>query len=629
MGKETIQLNIPEIDEEISVVIGNTYMGPQGPTGPTGPQGPSGADGAQGPTGPKGEDGSVSFEDLTPEQIAQLTGPTGPTGPQGSNGADGADGPTGPQGPQGPTGEQGPQGPTGPQGADGTVSFEDLTPEQLAQLTGPTGPQGPQGPSGADGAQGPTGPTGPQGEMGPTGPAGQGSSLNSGEDMGIWGDEGHPYTLSKIDKWSMPNDKLAIVKYTKEEGGWGVTGTSNSFTFDLAYLGKDFNGGFGGFEVQDVNGNWAASMISLTSANTIEYVINVDNNPQISGTIETYGTHIIGSGETLESTIVWTDDGKFTYTFNNTVDNLNVTYTDYPIITTQYGGVLYGVTQQIHNGLPVYNSLPASGKNGQTIYVKEASGLTQYTWSDSPVLKADIDYSSATTENSKWLVRFKYESIPNNTTIAVLYHQMSNTYAHIVYESGALHKYTSDSADTYTASTYKNIPQNSLTNCGAGYESNARCYWTENEVIIYEVSYNSLYSINTNAFFTSGWYKDEHKVRNGVIYQNYNWYDGDYNFIIRNHEAPMYLVGFKINSEYYQYQVYSNQNQPFGPIYAPTTTGTTGYVCVAGNGNTAPTWAEPSTLTNGVKFWKGTQAQYDALSGTGYDSSTLYIITPQ
>lgn len=35
-----------------------------------------------------------------------------------------------------------------------------------------------------------------------------------------------------------------------------------------------------------------------------------------------------------------------------------------------------------------------------------------------------------------------------------------------------------------------------------------------------------------------------------------------------------------------------------------------------------------SSITNGVSFWKGTQAEYDALSGTtGYDSSTLYIIT--
>ena len=34
-------------------------------------------------------------------------------------------------------------------------------------------------------------------------------------------------------------------------------------------------------------------------------------------------------------------------------------------------------------------------------------------------------------------------------------------------------------------------------------------------------------------------------------------------------------------------------------------------------------------VTNGVSFWKGTQAEYDALSGTtGYDSSTLYIIAP-
>lgn len=55
-------------------------------------------------------------------------------------------------------------------------------------------------------------------------------------------------------------------------------------------------------------------------------------------------------------------------------------------------------------------------------------------------------------------------------------------------------------------------------------------------------------------------------------------------------------------------------------------TGTTGYVLI-GQGDAAPTYTAPENITNGVKFWLGTQSEYNALSGTtGYDNSTLYVI---
>lgn len=65
-------------------------------------------------------------------------------------------------------------------------------------------------------------------------------------------------------------------------------------------------------------------------------------------------------------------------------------------------------------------------------------------------------------------------------------------------------------------------------------------------------------------------------------------------------------------------------------IWAPTTKGTQGYI-LQSNGNSsgqasAPTWVDfYSTYTGGLKFWMGTQAQYDALA-PNYDSSTLYVI---
>lgn len=126
--------------------------GYSGAPGANGPQGPAGERGPQGPQGPKGADGTVSFDELTPEQIAMLKGPKGDPGEQGPQG------PQGIQGVKGDQGDVGPQGPAGPKGATG---------EQ-----GPRGPQGIQGPKGEKGDTGPEGPQGPMGPQGPIGPQG-------------------------------------------------------------------------------------------------------------------------------------------------------------------------------------------------------------------------------------------------------------------------------------------------------------------------------------------------------------------------------------------------------------------------------------------------------------------------
>ena len=59
----------------------------------------------------------------------------------------------------------------------------------------------------------------------------------------------------------------------------------------------------------------------------------------------------------------------------------------------------------------------------------------------------------------------------------------------------------------------------------------------------------------------------------------------------------------------------------------PSGYGISGQVLVSNGYESAAVWVNKETITNGVKFWKGTQAEYDAMSGTGYDNSTLYIIT--
>lgn len=157
-------------------------------------QGMPGKDGAQGPPGK-----SFTYDDFTPEQLAELTGPEGPQGPRG---------PQGPQGVQGPKGDAGtgldilgtytsvealraavtqPKqgnmynvGETAPYNVymwDTTNGGEWLNQGQLQGAKGDTGPQGiqgPIGPQGEQGVQGPQGPPGPQGVPGEKGDRGAG-----------------------------------------------------------------------------------------------------------------------------------------------------------------------------------------------------------------------------------------------------------------------------------------------------------------------------------------------------------------------------------------------------------------------------------------------------------------------
>lgn len=157
-------------------------------------QGIPGKDGAQGPPGK-----AFTYDDFTPEQLAELTGPEGPQGPKG---------PQGPQGVQGPKGDAGTGlnilgtytsvealqsavttpaqgdmynvGETAPYNVymwDTTNGGEWLNQGQLQGAKGDTGPQGiqgPPGPQGEQGIQGPQGPPGPQGVPGEKGDRGAG-----------------------------------------------------------------------------------------------------------------------------------------------------------------------------------------------------------------------------------------------------------------------------------------------------------------------------------------------------------------------------------------------------------------------------------------------------------------------
>ena len=97
-----------------------------------------------GDTGPKGDTGDAfTYEDFTPEQLAELKGETGDTGPAGPKGDTGDKGDTGAKGDKGDTGETGASGEKGEQGLKGD--------------TGDTGATGATGPAGATGDTGATG----------------------------------------------------------------------------------------------------------------------------------------------------------------------------------------------------------------------------------------------------------------------------------------------------------------------------------------------------------------------------------------------------------------------------------------------------------------------------------------
>lgn len=98
--------------------------------------------------------------------------------------------------------------------------------------------------------------------------------------------------------------------------------------------------------------------------------------------------------------------------------------------------------------------------------------------------------------------------------------------------------------------------------------------------------------------------------------------------VITGEGNNVYVKGWTINNfSPNNYKVYGYTYDNLPSIWVPTASGTAGQVLQSnGNGsNTAPSWVNLDTLTGGLSFWLGTQAQYDALA-PNYDSSTLYVI---
>ena len=95
--------------------------------------------------------------------------------------------------------------------------------------------------------------------------------------------------------------------------------------------------------------------------------------------------------------------------------------------------------------------------------------------------------------------------------------------------------------------------------------------------------------------------------------------------VITGAESSSVVSNKSVNINGNSSSFYGLNNSGLGPVYGPTSAGTSGQI-VKSNGSGAPSWVNLETLTGGLKFWLGTQQQYDALA-PNYDSSTLYVIS--
>lgn len=251
-----------------------------------------------------------------------------------------------------------------------------------------------------------------------------------------------------------------------------------------------------------------------------------------------------------------------------------------------------------------------------------------YTWSDSLRLTADIDYS--TSSGNPWCVCFRYKKLPENVELVTVRRSPYVNFRHIAFVNGSLNVYQdgNQTLDLENTSYEKTISKYSH---GFDVTENIQAYYTDDMLVIYTTGNQTRYYVNENDFLRTGWiYEKDRRVSDKVYYKNFTWYDEDSNILYVTFN--MYSVGLKINPSYSSenpYRVFSVNNSNIGPFFAPTTTASTsGQVCVSAQGWAAPTWVSPETITNGVKFWKGTQDQYEAIGEGNYDASTLYIIIP-
>lgn len=611
-----------ENDGTISVTGGTGTMGPTGPTGPQGEQGPTGPTGAQGEQGPQGPTGPQGENGKDGEQGP--IGPTGPTGAEGPQGPTGADGAQGEMGPTGAQGEQGPQGPTGADGAQGPTG-----------PTGAQGEQGPQGPTGADGAEGPTGPTGPQGETGPTGPTGPQGEIGPTGPTGPQGEQGPTGPSATVD--IATTETAGIVKIGSginidAEGTISVTGGT----------------GGGGIEVvtELPSSGTDGQMVLLVTAVPEKHIhitgMGTNSNPTQSVTAIgiTVKTKLFDyNNYNLLCPVYINPDGSYSI-YDPSLEQENI----YPVgETTAYtftngSNPSMSVTGVVTTTGCTFTVNPAGTWRQNAIDDVDQEGYekqTLYTWTDIPVLTTDIDHttSGTTADSTTWCVCFRYDELPSDKYICDVWSNMLGSRMYDLYfylENDSLIAYGNTEKTGNTITVTKNSFYG-ITGISSVY-GGCNVFWSDGIIILCFLPDSSAryrgvrFAINED-LKKSGWVKNTNRSISNTVKYSFNTYYDRNNEPIATYNSALNNVTYKINGTYYN--LYSKDTTTLKNVFAPETSGTTGYVCVAGNGNVAPSWAEPSTLTNGVKFWKGTLDEYEAIGTGNYDANTLYICTDE
>lgn len=513
------------------------------------------------------------------------------------------------------------QGAQGPQGPQGSISFTDLTPEEKEQLRGEQGPQGPIGATGPAGQTGPTGATGPQGPQGEKGAA----SIEIGR--GLTYNPSHDDTIE-----AAISDGLQF----NREGDIAVNiGDGLAFDENGAVI---VSGGTGG-GIEIVNELPASGTDGQT---VLLNVVHPERNIAVRNNADSNIQTVSAIGVSQQTYL-------YKYRSNSVDSSVYVLEDNSVVVVDDYSGttttIPTGTTQTVHlprpwtpkdvtfavdaNGFVATCNEPTEVREViEDIVNQEYATQEFYTWSDTPVLDVDIYYSKS--DSNPWFVKWVFDEMPTTTmTLAVNTYDGQNRYFHYVLENGKLVVYESTSPDTYSGNP--RIIEKNTFDFNASPWDETKSYFSDNVVCLYNINSYRVRVMFKKDFYVTGWHKQiDHVLDNGVKYKNLMFYDSANNPICPQPLDEYSVKYFYINrdSRYgsggNSFKLVSVGDPP--QIFAPTTTGETGYVCVAGSGWSAPQWAAPETLTNGIKFWKGTQSQYDALQN--YDTSTLYIIIP-
>lgn len=429
--------------------------------------------------------------------------------------------------------------------------------------TGSQGPQGPQGEMGPQGPQGPQGENGVEGAQGPQGPQGEQGPQGIDGPQGPQGYQGP----QGIDGAQGPQGPQG------EQGPQGVQGPK----------GEDGQNGQDGAQ-----------------------------GPQ--GPAGAQGAQgPAGSGDTVTLTQEQYDalqekDPDTTYIISDAAAIDMNEYKDIVLVTT----------------------LPASGEDGKVYAIVNSDGTTDYwAWDEEDGSIGEV-VNARRYMADQTLLTARFDYVPDDVNGVVIAEAESNWSKKFVLYSDRI-EYIVGSTLTGTCNLGSTL--------STGYRNLTVNYIDKNHVAMYSTSFGGYFRPVSTAFNVTGphWYRVNKPERNlGPVWNDWEWNDNPQNNtgnymagipvwtkdgIIKGKFQDVYDKSVSINGTGITLYGRNNNN---ATIFAPTTVGDNDQILKSA-GSGAPSWVNfYDTYTNGIKFWKGTEDEYDAIATK--DASTLYII---